>query len=620
MSRKYKPIVIFLWFIALGFNVIAAAAGAYCSLLTYLFPGEANKKWKAVTSPLVLIVVICLATLVYCLTINTNHGRYVQYSWLIITALAIPRLIDLAAEFIELKAGSATEHVLVWAGICVYMLYRVLPLNAKTLAIIWEYNKYPLLFMATTFFAGTLYSYRKHKTARKKPEVFNLTQDLHKSFVGTPSHPLYNKGKQKPQPPAQAPPLPPEKPEQEKAVEKPAQKQKQEPKQKTMSDQDNAKKTPPTSSQKWKHSEVGAAWKYLEDRYGSGFEKEPKAWKSIRAMLELLDSDEADVSSVRADGHFDNSDPAFDALGKINLRRHSLNVLKAIIILVQKDSILEGTSLTAALIAAIGHDFGKLGRFDNYVTGDHPLNSRKIVESYISKLPNKTIIGNILEAIEKHHVPEIPNNIIHDLLRQADLDARNLETQQVMGKDSPKKNKQQDPATENRKKVITQTLHKHKIELSADFPLDALISKLGEYTNHPKTTMQKFWKSVSQPDGYVYMLLPLFDEIIREVAIANNETAYDMIRGGDKMFGAARMTAVYNLLRDKGMAHPLIKKDYFANTWKVQDKMYNWEGNLTLVAMSAAAVGAESVQTLEGERHKIHRLKHIKICGLANRN
>lgn len=618
MSRKYKTIVIFLWFIALGFNVIAAAAGAYCSLLTYLFPGKANKKWKAVNSPLVLIVVICLATLAYCLTIDTNYGRYVQYSWLIITALAIPRLIDLAAEFVGLKAGSATEHILVWAGICVYMLYRVIPLNAKTLAIIWEYNKYPLLFMAATLFAGTLYSYRKHKTARKKTEVFNLTQDLHKSFVGTPSHPLYNKGKQKPQPPAQTPPLPPEKPEQEKAVEVPEQKPKQE--NEPMSDLDNTKGTPPpTPPSGWKHYEVGTAWGYLEDRYGSNFEKEPEAWSSIRAMLELLDSDEADVSSVRANGHFDDSDPVFDALEKINLRRHTLNVLKTIIILVQKDSILEGTSLTSALIAAIGHDFGKLGRFDKYVTGDHPLNARKIVESYVSKLPNKTIAGNILEAIEKHHVPEIPNNIIHDLLRQADLDARNLETQQVMGKNSPAKNKQQDHSARDSKKVITQTLHKHKIELPADYPLDVLISKLGEYTNFPKTTVQKFWKSVSQPDGYVYMLLPLFDELIREVAIANNETAYDMIRGGDKIFGAARMTAVYNLFREKGLAHPLIKKDYFANTWKVQDRMYNKELNLTLVAMSAAAVGAENIQVLESERYKIHRLKHIKICGLANR-
>lgn len=659
MSRKYKTIILFLWFITLGFNVVTAAIGAYCSLLTSLFPKiTTNKKWKVVGSPLVLITVICLTTLVYCLTINTSYRLYTQYFWLLAAALSLPRLMDLAAEVTGLKTGSTIEHIIVWAGICVYMVCRVLPLDIKTLAIMWECNKYPLFFMAATLLAGLLYSHQTRKAIKKKPEVFDLTQDLHKSFLGTPSHPLYNKAKQQaPQPPA--PPLLPkatkgdpaelseDMPEQEKESkemseqtpeqkdiledvtdktpkqegdpaelpeEAPEAKPDQEPDEaKPMSDQDNTKG--------WQHSEIGAAWEYIIKRYSNSFKREPEAWASIYALLQLIDTDEADVSSVRAKGHFDNSNPAFNALEKINLRRHTLNVLKATFPLVQKDSILEGTSLTAALIAAIGHDLGKLARFDDYVTGDHPLNSRKVVEPYINKLPNKIITNNILEAIEKHHVPELPNNIIHDLLRQADLSARNIEMQEVMGKNSPGSHeKQNKPSQQNNRKVITQTLHKYKIELPPDYPLDILMSKLREYANHPKTTLQKFWKSVSQPDGYIYMVLPLFDEIIREVAQAGNITDYDMARCDDKIYGAARMTAVYELLRENGFAHPLIKKGYFANTWEVQDRMYNQEQNLTLVAISAAATGAESIQALEEERHKIHRLKYVKICGLAKRD
>jgi hypothetical protein len=67
------------------------------------------------------------------------------------------------------------------------------------------------------------------------------------------------------------------------------------------------------------------------------------------------------------------------------------------------------------------------------------------------------------------------------------------------------------------------------------------------------------------------------------------------------------------------MAHPLIKKGYFANTWKVQDKMYNWEKGITLVALGVRAVGVDNIQILENERKKTHRLKYVKVCGLMSK-
>ena len=149
-----------------------------------------------------------------------------------------------------------------------------------------------------------------------------------------------------------------------------------------------------------------------------GFLQFPPRLAVVKEILHLLDTD-GDCPSVvnitaltptpeKESDYVKQRTPAtdksstYDILRMCTLREHSLNVAQEIEVTSTGD-----IRVPFFIIAALGHDLGKMPRFtgSGYVTGDHPINSKEILENNISSFSD-LFDGdkeNILTAVRNHH-------------------------------------------------------------------------------------------------------------------------------------------------------------------------------------------------------------------------
>lgn len=148
-------------------------------------------------------------------------------------------------------------------------------------------------------------------------------------------------------------------------------------------------------------------------------------------------------------------------------------------------------------------------------------------------------------------------------------------------------------------------------ELPDTFPIDLFLKKLRQYTNYVLAPTSNLWKSVSQPDGYVYFCLDLVDEMIKETADEGGLVTPTFM-SDDRQISCNRLVTIYRVLRAKAWAHPRIGENFHSREFMVHDGRTNKEVKMRLMAISAEALGAMPGE-LEAERKGIPRLQFIKI-------
>ena len=137
------------------------------------------------------------------------------------------------------------------------------------------------------------------------------------------------------------------------------------------------------------------------------------------------------VSQQAAAGDVETSwdSSTYRKLGTVSLLDHTLNVAELVIAELDKEEA--GHMVNDAVIAALGHDIGKLPskRPKVYSFGDHPLTSAMVLQDLpgSSRLKHRDEIQN---AIKLHHKGD-SNDLMTKILKDADMKARQAELELV---------------------------------------------------------------------------------------------------------------------------------------------------------------------------------------------
>ena len=163
----------------------------------------------------------------------------------------------------------------------------------------------------------------------------------------------------------------------------------------------------------FRHDNIEKLWQDIQDL--------PMHQKNgAMALLKILDSDEANVSSI-----FYGNDSHLK-LAQINLRDHTEGVAREI---VNKGDHRFSLQYGLAIIAALGHDFGKMARgglkkSKNYRPQDHATASADILYWILVDYLNEKELNEIDTAVRFHHGSEGRSHTIAVKLKKADTDAR----------------------------------------------------------------------------------------------------------------------------------------------------------------------------------------------------
>jgi hypothetical protein len=156
--------------------------------------------------------------------------------------------------------------------------------------------------------------------------------------------------------------------------------------------------------------------------------------EGINRIIELLEryGDCPSVVHTIADSEKKVATRVGDILSKVTLREHTFNVVRIALRLL-KDTYHDPVGyVPPVIIAALGHDLGKIPEFrsqDKYVKADHPLTSVSIVEEIFEKDKDAHWLKMVIKAIGEHH--QSATNQLSELLKEADGKARQLEIEQA---------------------------------------------------------------------------------------------------------------------------------------------------------------------------------------------
>jgi hypothetical protein len=141
-------------------------------------------------------------------------------------------------------------------------------------------------------------------------------------------------------------------------------------------------------------------------------------------LLKLLD-EKGDISSVVRHNNDSNNelpDNMFKLLAEVPLYEHTIRVAEEIIKLTKQTPF----TMNKAIIAALGHDIGKIFAKDEYTKFDHPALSATYLEKNIAAFSGYNFRNEVIQAVRGHHKSDV-FNILTDLLKKADKKAREIE-------------------------------------------------------------------------------------------------------------------------------------------------------------------------------------------------
>ncbi len=235
-----------------------------------------------------------------------------------------------------------------------------------------------------------------------------------------------------------------------------------------------------------------------------------KALTGIKAMAGILKEHGGCPSIVRQDYDTERDDAPriAEILAGVSLRDHTFRTARiAMQILHDRYGEKPVAYVTVMLIAALGHDLGKIPDFrggGTYAKADHPVTSEAIVMDLFPDLKSSHTLGVALQAIREHH------HVVKDqaavMLKEADGKARELEV-----------------AGANRKGKIT---------LIAEwFDVVEYLDRIGRQVNVTQTgnALQAFTF-----DGIVYFDPGFLYSTAQEMALEKNVIDIELFRESDR--------------------------------------------------------------------------------------
>ncbi len=156
--------------------------------------------------------------------------------------------------------------------------------------------------------------------------------------------------------------------------------------------------------------------------------------EGVNKMMELLERYGGCPSVVDtiADSEKKVATRVGDILSKVTLRDHTFNVTRIALRLLRDTYHDPVGYVPAVIIAALGHDLGKIPELrsrDKYVKADHPPASVSIVEEIFEKDKDAHWLKMVAKAIGEHH--QSATDPLSELLKEADGKARQMEIEQA---------------------------------------------------------------------------------------------------------------------------------------------------------------------------------------------
>ena len=321
------------------------------------------------------------------------------------------------------------------------------------------------------------------------------------------------------------------------------------------------------------------------------------------AILSMLDNEGGCPSVVNVAGDveakWDRS--TYSTLAEVTLCDHTLNVATETVA-----ALLESGAahiIPDALVAALGHDLGKLPSAQGYLysLGEHPLAAGKA----LSAIPDFCKLGKkdeILRAIKMHH--KMPDGLLSKTIKTADQKARQKETEerlleakqngqketsQTKSQENPQPSPQPSPAASpkptadgnaaaawaaeqaiygtdsaaprSRKNIDPATLE--MIDISSWFDAQEFLEMLRPYIN--KLFGKRMWKAFSMSNGFVYIQAKCLEEVARRQAEAAGIMEIATMAPGDESMRRVLFTIVHKLRVEHQdvIARELIQAEFF---------------------------------------------------------
>lgn len=349
----------------------------------------------------------------------------------------------------------------------------------------------------------------------------------------------------------------------------------------------------------------------------------------IIQILHILDTEGECPSVVFLTGDPENSLGATTQgiLRRVSLLNHSLNVAEIICQKIKKDSP-SGAMLMApdALVCALGHDLGKLPRFnaDGYTHGAHPLTSNTILQDVkdFKLLKNR---GDIENAIKRHHHPNLEQekSPLLRMLGASDSKARVMEQDVVIGLDKERFENQRyvyldrEDASDTTTPLIETT--------SAKTAPSSSQTETGEYS-----TSVKFEDQGADQGSAVKM--DTSQSLLEESRPAEEDVFFDMPIHGMGLQPTAQQKPARpkkkNPAKETALA-PLVSPEEttkaqtdVAAAWKEQEFLHGIKDpTLGLLAEQAKTLTLEgwfnADQFLDDLEKQINRLDSMRICAFS---
>lgn len=256
----------------------------------------------------------------------------------------------------------------------------------------------------------------------------------------------------------------------------------------------------------------------------------------IREILEILDEEGSCPSVVNVQGEAESllEGNAYNVLAAVHLRRHTLNTVREMLRLIEP-----GPMTPVAMVAALGHDLGKIPGFRKklYSLGDHPVISVTVLQkiSGFSQISNK---DDIIKAIRDHH--RRPIDFLSVKLKEADQEARRKELAEGISL-GPAENSAA-PAEhthENEKPPLNENNQSHDHDVRDDnskktrpreveLPWFDGQAILGEIEPRINAVDEGRWDAFSMSNGYVYVQVAFFWSVLKKVSRQNGDSSVFM--------------------------------------------------------------------------------------------
>ena len=205
---------------------------------------------------------------------------------------------------------------------------------------------------------------------------------------------------------------------------------------------------------------------------------------------------------------------SYEILKRVTLSDHTFNVVTELVESIRKKKDYR-VSIGKWLITGLGHDLGKIPEFRTgaYVTGDHPIISRSILENILPEdLPAR---DDILNAVRDHHF-EAAQSEMTVALREADFKARSAEIKSIY----PLAALELLQIKQHQKKEPENTGVPHTVDLSwmnKEAFISILENKINRFENN-------IFRAFSMNNGMVYVWLETISEIVLDLAKRKNRT------------------------------------------------------------------------------------------------